>query len=164
MKVMSNELKTEKFIVFTIGDYDLALPIEQVLQVMNCPSMPTEVSKTGLVQVGRRWIRLLNLYERLNLQDWIHAAKPQSFLVITHDFSGEFCAISVLEPPTLIELPTGAMQALPQSNPHHKILEIASHAAVSQDEISATIFLLDLKRTLSAIAPAILPIPEQQSS
>jgi purine-binding chemotaxis protein CheW len=72
---------------------------------------------------------------------------------------GEICAIPVSEPPNLIELPLGMMQLLPQS--HSGLLRIASHAAaVTQDELTATLFLLDIKRIL-APSPVLSPKEEQ---
>lgn len=155
MNTMQNELKTEKFIVFTVSGYYLALPIEQVLQVVQ-RSTTREFDQAGLVQVGRRMIRLLNLHQSLSLLDRVHTPKPQPFLVIAQSLPGEFCAIPVEEPPTLIEFPPETMQALPQSSSHASVLQIASHAAtLSQDGVAIIVFRLDIQRVLTSIPAAL---------
>lgn len=153
--MQTEELKTEKFIVFTVAGYDFALPIAQVLQVVQRSTL-REFGQAGLVQVGRRMIHLLELHHSLG--DRVHASKLQPFLVIAQSLPGEFCAIPVEEPPTLIELPPEAMQALPKSSFHCSLLEMVSHAAtISQDDGSRIVFRLDIPRILTSIPTAILP-------
>lgn len=156
--MMQNELKTEKFIIFTVAGCYLALPIAQVLQVVH-RSTTREFGQAGLVQVGRRMIRLLELHQTLGGLDRVQAAKPQPFLVIAQSLPGEFCAIPVEEPPTLIELPPETMQVLPQSISHNSLLEIVSHAAtISQDGVSMIVFRLDIQRSLTLTPVALSPI------
>ncbi len=154
---MQNESKAEKFIAFTIADYCLALSIAEVLQVVRCPlTTEYELSKVGLVQLGRHMVRVVDLHQQLGLEDSSQLSRP--FLLITHSPPGEFCAIPVCEPPSCLEFPLEKLQRLPQSNYSSGVLAIASHAAViSQEESTSTIFLLDMKRVLNPITPALLP-------
>lgn len=154
---MQDESKAEKFIIFTILDYRLALPIAEVLQVVTCPpSTNHELSKMGLVQLGRHTIRVLDLHQQLGLKN--PGQSPQPFLLITHSPSRELSAIPVGEPPGLIEFPLEMMQRLPQSNHQVGVLAIATHAAVISDkEATTTIFLLDINRILNAVTPSLWP-------
>jgi purine-binding chemotaxis protein CheW len=71
--------------------------------------------------------------------------------VITRASGGELCGIPVDEPPNLVELPLAMMQRLPMSQIQgNALLEMVSHAAVlSQENVTTTIFLLDVKRVLN---------------
>jgi chemotaxis signal transduction protein len=147
VKVMHDESKVGKFIVFKIKDYFLALPIGDVLKVVNCPPISSSgLRPMGVVQLGRHMIRVLNLPEQLSGGGLSELPNNQSFLVITRDQDAELWGIVVNEPPNLLELPLEMMQSLPKSNRHSKLLlDIVSHAAVvSQDEVKTTVFLLDV--------------------
>lgn len=144
---MHDESTADNFIVFKISDYHLGLPLNDVLKVVNCP--PTENKKLrtmGIIQLGRHMIRVLDLHKELSA-DLPQLPSDQSFLVITRDRQGELCGILVDEPPNLVEIPLEIMQSLPKSDRQSGILQMVSHAAViSQQEITTTIFLLDVKR------------------
>ncbi|MGV0028796.1 chemotaxis protein CheW [Phormidesmis priestleyi] len=166
MEAIQNELNLEKLIVFDVAEYHLALPIAEVLQVINHPTVTDELTKTGLVLLGHRMIRCLDLHQQL-ADDSIQVPQNRPFLVITQ-MLGELYAIPVSEPPNVIEFPLEMMQLLPQSQ--SGLLKIASHAAgISskylqgvEDELTATLFLLDIQRILTPIAPALLPNQEEQ--
>lgn len=152
MKPTHNELKVEKFIVFTITNYHFAVPISEVLQIVSRPATTAELSKAGLVQIGRWMIRLLDLHQQLQLED-LHQLENQPFLVITQSLPGEFWAIPVSEPPNLIEFPLELIQLLPQSGTQSGVLRAASYAAtIPMNGITVTVFLLDIKRMLSPTA------------
>jgi chemotaxis signal transduction protein len=160
MEFMQDRSKAEKFITFNVADYCLALPIAEVLQVVKFPaSEHPELSRMGLVQLGRHTIRMLDLHQQLRLDP--RQSSPLPFLLITHSPVRELSAIPVGEPPSLIEFPLESMQPLPQSNQQSGMLAIASHVAViSQEGVTKTIFLVDINRILNAIVPALLPSPK----
>jgi purine-binding chemotaxis protein CheW len=127
-------------------DYLLALPIEEVLKVVNCsPVASSSIRTMGVVQMGRHMIRVLDLHQRFNISTLSELPANQLFLVIIRGAGEELCGIPVDEPPNLVELPLEIMRKLPkselQSNP---LLELVSHAAVlSHETVTTTIFLLD---------------------
>ena len=146
---MHDDSKVGKFIVFKVKDYFLALPIGDVLKVVNCPPISSSALRPmGVVQLGRHTIRVLNLHERSSVGGLPELPNNQSFLVITRDHEAELWGIVVNAPPNLLELPLEMMQSLPKSNGNGKLLlDIVSHAAVvSQDEGTMTVFLLDVTR------------------
>jgi purine-binding chemotaxis protein CheW len=148
---MHDESKEDKFIVFKIADYLLGLPISDVLKVVNYS--PTENGKLrtmGVVQIGRHMVKVLDFHQELSSGGLAQLPGEQPFLLITRDREGELCGILVDEPPNLVELPLEMIQSLPKSDHQSSIFQMVSHAAViSQQEITTTIFLLDMKRTLS---------------
>lgn len=152
---MHNESQVGKFIVFKVTDYLLALPIDDVLKVVNCSNLGNKGLLTmGVVQLGRHMVQVLNLQEKLG------ATLPHSsgslaelpgnspFLVITHGQNGQFCGIPVYEPPNLVELPLQMMRSLPPSDRHSGVFKMVSHVATLSDN-TTTIFLLDVKRLLN---------------
>jgi hypothetical protein len=90
----------------------------------------------------------------------------QPFLLIIRDQQGELCGFSVDEPPDLVEIPHQIMRSLPKSERQTKgVLEIVSHAfVVSQEDVTTTIFLLDVKRVLNSVSYPALPSAEGRAS
>lgn len=148
---MHHESKTGKFIVFKIADYLLALPISDVLKVVNCPPAANyELRTMGLVRLGQHTIRVLDFHQQLSSGGLPQLPGNPPFLVITRTPVGELYGISVDSPPDLVELPLEMMQSLPKSDRQSSALDIVSHAAVvSQEKVTGTIFLLDMKRVMN---------------
>ncbi|MBW4633718.1 MAG: chemotaxis protein CheW [Iphinoe sp. HA4291-MV1] len=143
-----NESQLNKFLVFKIADHLLALPISDVLRVVNLsPVNSKRLPTMGLVQIGKYTIKVLDLHQQLGSDTFSHSSDP-SFLVVAHDSQGELYGILVDEPPDIVELLPETIRSLPKSTNHSKpIIEIVSHVAVlSQKEDIKTIFLLNLKR------------------
>ena len=145
---MQNDPTVDKFIVFRIADCLLALPMNNVLKVINSPSVNSGGLKAmGLVQLGRHTIRVLDLYHELSPKQPLPSPGNQPFLVITRSPQGELLGLSVDEPPNLMELPRESLRSVPQSERQSGVSKLISHAAViSQKQATTTIFLLDLKR------------------
>ena len=153
---MNDDAKVDKFIVFKIADYHLALPIAQVLKVINCsPKLSGELNTMGLIQLGKHMVRVLDLQQQLSLAGSAPLSSNSPFLMITRLPGGELCGIPVGEPPNLLELPLEMMHNLPPSDSYSKPgLNLMSHAAViSQGNVTITIFLLDLQRVLNPSSP-----------
>ena len=157
MKTLQTELQgaesqPSKFVVFAIAEYRLALPLEQIVRVINYPAQVNpELHKLGLLQIGSHTIRLVNFSQNLplprnlseNLSESLQLSKTPPFLVIARNLQGAIYGIPVEQQPDLIEIPIEKMQLLPQSDRHPAALQAASHVAViSQDQDVTTIFLL----------------------
>lgn len=156
---MDNEASASKFIVFTIADHLLALPIATVLKVVNCPPANNgDPSTTGLIQIGHHTLVVLDLHQKLANSYAPKLTRKNPFLVITQVLQGELYAIPVDEPPNLVELTRDSLRASPKSSHQYGLLDIVSHIAVlSEEEKSFTIFILDINRTLSAITNSTTP-------
>lgn len=150
---MNDDANVGKFIVFKIADYHLALPIGQVLKVINCsPKVSGGLNTMGLIQLGKHMLRVVDLHRQLTLAESELLTSPSPFLMITRLPGGELCGIPVGEPPNLVELPLEMLHNLPQSDSYSQsALSLMSHAAVvSQNNVTTTIFLLDLQRVLNS--------------
>ncbi|MEW6494272.1 MAG: chemotaxis protein CheW [Cyanobacteriota bacterium] len=148
---MHDDSNIGKFIVFRIADYYLALPLNQVIKVVNfSPTLSSGLNTMGVIQLGRHMIRVLDLREQLNAGGSEQLPPTPPFLVITRTAEGQLCGIGVEEPPNLVELPLDLMRSLPKSDYSNKpALNLVSHAAVvSQENVTMTIFLLDVERFL----------------
>ncbi|MGB7439438.1 MAG: chemotaxis protein CheW [Coleofasciculaceae cyanobacterium] len=150
---MDNELETEKFIVLKITDYLLALPVKEVVKVVNCSFQNDQgLRKMGLVQLGRHTIRVLDLSEKLSSDDRTQVATNQPFLVVSCTSKGELWGIPVEEPPNLVEIIPENVRTLPQSENQSVLLELVSNVAIYPHEASGrTIFLLDVERIAKAL-------------
>lgn len=156
---MTDKSKVGKFIVFKIADYHWALPISDVLKVVNRSTLiDKELRTMGIVQLGSHMIRILDL-QILPSDDLSQLSDIRSFLVITRNSQGELCGISVEEPPNLIEFPLEMMRSLPMSNSYSQCFDLVSHAiVVSQQQKSTTIFLLDVRRLVNTASDKLARI------
>lgn len=145
---MEDNLNSEKFIVFRIGDCLMALPISDVLKVVNCPVGDNSgLRSMGLLQLGRHTIRVFDWREELGAKSLSDFGDRKSFLLITRTSIGELYGIVVDEPPNLVELPLDLMRNIPQSENRAGVFNLVRYAAVvSYQEMTTTIFLLDLTR------------------
>jgi purine-binding chemotaxis protein CheW len=148
---MYNDSTAEAFIVFKIANYPFALPIRNVLQVVNFPSQQNfALSQVGLVQLGQHMVRVVDLHQYLNLSNFSLLPENRSFLVILRDPQGGFCGILVHEPPDLIEFSPGKLRSLSHSERQFGLAKIASHTTVlNWKELPTTVFLLDLQQALA---------------
>lgn len=144
---MNNSTETGKFIVFKIADYLLALPIANVLKVINYPpGNNRDLNTAGLVQIGSHAIALLDLHQLLGDRTpdptWY-----APFLLIAQVDQKELCAIPVDEPPNLVELSKDSIRALPHSYHQNALLDFVSYGAMlSESGKTLTIFLLDINQ------------------
>jgi len=150
-RIMHDDLELEKLIVFAIANYHLALPIDQVLRVVNYPTETSKpLEKVGLIQLGRHAIRVVNLSQRLELSQGTHSTQFP-FLMLIRGLNQELCGIPIPTPPDLIEISTEELQPLEWSPAASPLLATVSHAAVvNQENATLSILLLDLSRVLVA--------------
>lgn len=176
---MFNELQADKFIVFKIAGYSMALAINDVLSVVHCSSVVKKtLTKIGLVVLGSRTMRLLDLDRYLGVETPQPLVPTTTtvpirsqdnpnqsfFLVITRDQQGKLWGISVDEPPDLVEIPHQMMRPLPKyyrqgyNRQSNEILDLVNHVAiVSQEDISTTIFILDIQPVIATLMTEIHP-------
>lgn len=162
---MYDESKVEKFIVFQIAYYRIALLINDVLKVVNCSSIANqEILTLGLVHIGCHTIRVLDLHDYLNAESKNLVSQQnttEGFLVIVRNLDRQLCGILVDQPPDLLELPYEMMRSLPKSARQAKtLLDLVSHAAViSREGFTKTIFLLDVEQVLNLAINDSHPLP-----
>lgn len=134
-------------LVFSIADCLLAMPLKDVLRVINYPSQARSDHPMGVLQMGQHVLRIVDLYQ------WIqpHSATDrdhQPFLIVTRDLQGRLLGIPIDGPPDLMEFLPETIHPLPQTEERSSLAEIVSHAIViPQSETTNTIFLLQLPQT-----------------
>lgn len=103
-----------RVIVFSLGDYFFALPINAVLQVIESPPELTQhFEGFGLVMLEKQSITLLNLHHHLRYKTESNPSIAADFLILTQTRQGEFCGIPIYSLPNMMELPYDEIQPLP---------------------------------------------------
>lgn len=145
---------TLRVIVFTLGDYYFALPINAILQVTETPSeMTQQFDGLGLVMLENKSIMLLNLHSKLAYQ-----AKPLrkgEFLILTQTRDGDLCGIPVDALPNMRELATDLVQPLPQAYRQTNLYGLApfvTFVKFEEQEEKEAIYLLDVDAAVNCLS------------
>ena len=162
MTSLNQNSARRKFIAFPVADHSLALPLESVLRVLrHAPeNHDDELSRMGLLQIGRHVIRALDLNQWL--PDAATSAPAfQPFVIIVRSPQQEPFGIWADGLPDLVELSPDILRSLPPSvNASSNFLELISHTAVIPHEAgNKTIFLLNIARALNARVPEVAALP-----
>lgn len=158
-----------KFVCFQIAGYQLALPLEGVLRVIQRPetARSPELHHMGLLPIGHHLIKVIDLQARLAIasMDWDESSKPalDPFLMIVRSSTGEYGAIPIQTPPDLIEVKLEDLRSLPSALADSALLTMASHIIITPDQPERVIVLLDLQRLCSILEPATLSLPAGSS-
>jgi chemotaxis signal transduction protein len=135
-----------RVIVFTLGDYYFALPINAIIQVTRSPQeFKQHLEGLGLVTLEGQSILLLNLHHNLSSQ-----SSPQvrgEFLILTQTRQGQMCGIPIDVLPNLMEFPYQGIQPLPQAYRQTNLFGLARFVAFVQFEEKPeknAIYLLDV--------------------
>jgi purine-binding chemotaxis protein CheW len=143
MNSMLNGTESIKLIVFSIANYQFALPIHQVLRVVNYPTIDCTLQTAGLVQLGRHFVKVLDLYPFLNVDRSTRPDKLPLFLIVLATSHGEFYGIGIDQPPDVMECTAAQIQRLPKSHTLAYGIEQISHAAIPcKTGEHSTLFLL----------------------
>ncbi len=141
-----------RVIVFALGDYFFALPINAVLQVIESPpELTQEFEGFGLVMLEKQSITLLNLHRHLRYKTQSDSKITADFLILTQTRQGEFCGIPVQTLPNMMELPYDEIQPLPSVYRQTNLYGIARFVTFVQFEDKQQkegIYLLDVDEAL----------------
>ena len=157
---MSNE--PTPHLVFSIADCLLALPLKDVLRVINYPPQArSDPHPMGVMQMGQHLLKIVDLHQ------WVQPdATPDrgnhQFLIVTNNIQEGLLGIPIDGAPDLMEFFPENMHSLPQAEKRSSLAEIVSHAVViPQQETTSTIFLLQLPIIKHANPKSLSP--EKQS-
>ncbi|BFM39000.1 chemotaxis protein CheW [Synechocystis sp. LKSZ1] len=136
---------TAKFLLFTLGKLHLALPIDQVVRILNYATVHgSGTTATGIIHLEDRSVTVIDLGQRLLHRSQLPSAVTKQFLILAKNRLGEEFALVVPETPTLIDVAVEQMRILPDSYRQNDTLNCASHVMViPQPGQSLTVFLLD---------------------
>ena len=139
-----------KMIVFTIGNFDLALPIEIVHKVLNqIPVYGSGLNGVGIAHVGDLEVTVIDLHRQLFQSSIINETSQKGYLLILHSKSGDLYGLPVASVPVLMDLPLASIRVLPESYRSGDILQMATHVCYLPDEEPPlTIFLVNPEQIL----------------
>jgi len=149
--MLSNKKKQEtlKFLIFSMGDLNLAMGIDSVIRIIPLPKIHRSGDKLlGISTYEGREVLVIDLYKKIYGQE-INLAK--GFLVI---FSGinSLYGITIATLPNVEDVPVQNLQPVPAEYRDRDTLGIASHMMqVSFKKFAEpqTVFLLDIDLLLS---------------
>lgn len=146
----SDRVATVKMIVFTVGNFDLALPIEIVHKVLNqLPVYGSGLNGVGVAHVGEFEVTVIDLHRQLFQSSIINETSQKGYLLIFHTKSGDLYGIPVASVPVLVDLPLASIRVLPDSYRSGDILQMATHVCYLPDEEPPlTIFLVNPEQML----------------
>jgi purine-binding chemotaxis protein CheW len=135
-----------KLIVFSMGGLNLALPIEFVHKVVNhLPVYSSGLGSVGVAHVSNGEVTVVDLYRRFFKESQNGESRPNSYLVLVKNTTGELYGIPVADTPTLMEVPSSMVRVLPESYRRADTIEVARHVAViPKGGAQLTVFLLDV--------------------
>ncbi|ELR98794.1 chemotaxis protein CheW [Gloeocapsa sp. PCC 73106] len=150
---MSANNKLLKIVLFKVGSLYLAFNIDAVQKVTRyTPVLSSGLNHFGVVSLDDREITVVDLHKRL-----FHTPQPRptttgGYLLLVKNSQGESFAIVVGETPSLIDVPTSQVRALPESYRRADTLEIATHVTIlSRGGEKLTAFLLDTDQLVPPI-------------
>ena len=148
----NNAPKAARLITFTLGDYWIGIPMASVLRVVNCPPPDRGGNlNIGVVQLGEHTVRLLNLRSQMALPDVASPNEEMPFLLVIWGLQQSLWGIALDKPPELLELPADLFKPVESDKRLSAKLQWFSHiAAVTDNEMSGTLMVLDLKAVFQA--------------
>lgn len=140
-----------KMIVFTVGNFDLALPIEIVHKVLNqIPVYGSGLNGVGIAHVGDLEVTVIDLHRQLFQSSIINEAGQKGYLLVIHNKNGELYGLPVSSVPVLMDLPISSIRVLPEAYRNGDILGIATHVCyLPKEEPPLTIFLVNPEQMLN---------------
>lgn len=142
---MSQENKSLKILLFTVGSLHLAFKIDVVVKVNRyTPVLGSGLTHFGITNLGDREITVIDLHQRL-----FHSSQPRpsqtgGYLLLAKNSVEEVFGIVVGQTPTLLDVSLSQIRVLPESYRQADTLKIATHVILlTQGEEKLTVFLLD---------------------
>ena len=141
--VLSNN-SSIKLLIFEIGKLTLALPILQVQKVIKYQDVyGSGLSHVNLIHLEQQQVVVVNLHQKLFKTDFHQKSLTKRYFIISKT-NRELLGITVSQSPTIIDVPSDRIRAIPETYRLADTLGIASHVAVIfQSQTPVTIFILD---------------------
>ena len=139
-----------KFLIFTMGNLNLAMGIDSVVRIIPLPKIHRSGDKLlGIAMYEDQEVLVIDLYKRIYNQE-INITK--GFLVI---FAGKnsLCGITIDKLPNVEDVPLQSLQAVTSEYRDRDTLGIASHimqVPIKKSE-PQTVFLLDSELLLKMV-------------
>ncbi|MFN5516536.1 MAG: chemotaxis protein CheW [Cyanobacteriota bacterium] len=142
----------EKFLLFNVGKLNLALPIAQVVKILNYQvSHGSGSTATGLVHLEGRSVTVLDLHQQFFKTPAAAPVSAKPFLILVKNSAQEEFCLLVNTTPTLVEVRRSDIRLLPDSYRRHDTLASAAQVMIVQEKgQNFTVFILDPDQLLSA--------------
>lgn len=139
-----------KLLMFSLGNLNLALPIDAVKKVVNyTPIHGSGLSAFGVANIDNQELTVIDLHKKLFQVSQTQMSEKKGYLIIVVNSLEEYFGIWVQETPTLQDIPLSQLRVLPESYRRSDTLYIASHVMViPQENNPKTVFLLDIDQLL----------------
>lgn len=142
--MLNNKKKEEKlkFLIFSMGNLNLAMGIDSVIRIIPLPKIHRSGDKLlGIATYEDSEVLVIDLYKRIYGKE---SSDSKGFLVI---FAGQsnFYGITIASLPNVQDVPLAGLQPIPSEYRDRDTLGIASHmmqVSIKQSE-PQTVFLLD---------------------
>ncbi|MBD2187172.1 chemotaxis protein CheW [Pseudanabaena mucicola] len=156
--MLSNKKKeeTRKFMIFTMGNLNFALAIDNVVRIIPIPQIHRSGDKLlGIATYENQEVLVIDLYKHIYGQeiDQKISITNKGFLVIFSKQTGLY-GITIATLPNVEDVPVQSVQPLPAEYRDRDSLGIASHmmqASIKKSE-PQTVFLLDTELLLQLAA------------
>jgi purine-binding chemotaxis protein CheW len=154
--MLSNQKKEEtlKFIIFSMGDLNLALGIDSVVRIIPLPKIHRSGDKLlGITTYEDQEVLVIDLYKRIY---GIEANITQGFLVILGGQSSLY-GITIASLPNVQDIPVQSLQPVPTEYRDRDTLGISSHMMQVSIKKSdpQTVFLLDVELLLKMASKSV---------
>lgn len=144
-----------KLIVFPMGQLRLAVPMNNISRVINCPKVYSSgLNAAGVSTVGDRELTIVNLHQQLFGRPAPSTPERPGYLVLSPSPTGELIGIPTPETPLLLEVTESQVRELPQSYRQADTLWVASHMIRSTLEEGGelqSIFMLDMAAVMNQL-------------
>jgi len=146
----SSQYQTDKFLLFNLGKLNLALPIAQVIKILNYQAgHGSGTTATKLVHLEGRSVTLIDLHQRLFKVPAPSVLAAKQFLILAQSSSQEEFCLLVNITPTLVEVPRSEIRVLPDSYRRNDTLSCATQVMIiRQKQQDFTVFVLDPDRLI----------------
>ena len=148
----SDRVASVKMIVFNVGTFNLALPIEIVYKVLNqIPVYGSGLNGVGIAHVGDLEVTVIDLHRKLFQSSIINETAKKGYLLILHSKSTDLYGIPVSSVPAFMDFPLSSILVLPESYRSGDILQMATHVCyLPKEEPPLTIFLVNPEQMLQS--------------
>ncbi len=153
MTAQTVEKETIRIIVFTLGEYYFALPINAIVQVTESPQeLIQHLDGLGLVMLENQSIILLNLHQKLSPNSGLSSSEVKGdFLILTQTPQGELCGIPLDTLPNMMELSYEQVQPLPkayQSKNLYGLARFVTFVSLVENQPQKPIYFLDVEQAV----------------
>ena len=146
-RAVPSDNSSVKLLVFKIGKLTLALPISQVQKVIKYQDVDgSGLSHANQIYFGRQPITVVDLHQQFGVSRH-PTSLAKGYFTVGKTTTGKLLGIAVSSSPSIVDVPSDRIRAIPEAYRRANSLRVASHVAIIvQSETPLTILILDLEQ------------------